>query len=425
MSAPFLGELCRPRVECSLCRTDGTALELCVRLPPTPLANSFETKGAKDAQLFPLDLVMCLACRHIQLGHIVKPELLFTSYLYETSTSEQTLAHLREEAASVIKKIENPQPTLSVIEIGSNDGAFLKELIALGMTRDQILGIEPSETMSKKAIEAGIPTMRAFFGKGIRPKLVKNHDAIVANNVLAHVPSVRDVLDEIPPLLGPKGFLVMEVGNAADVIRGAFDVVYHEHMSYHSLAPLRRALEDVGLPMFDVENLRGEVGRGSLRVWAGRGRSPSKRMLDALEEEEKLELDDPRLWRKKLGTRKGSVVGATKNAIDNYIARWKRTKLTPVIVGYGAPAKLTTLTYACDLRDVSAIVEDSPWKIGKATPGRGIPIVSRKEALAMKPDSIIVYAWNFADRIAKRLRAEGYLGEIFVPLPKPRFIEVR
>ena len=77
-----------------------------------------------------------------------------------------------------------------------------------------------------------------------------------------------------------------------------------------------------------------------------------------------------------------------------------------------------------DINFVAAIDIDRN-KVGKVTPGRCVPIVSRKDALAMKPDSIIVYAWNFADRIAKTLRKDGYTGEIFVPLPKPRFIEAR
>jgi len=421
MSRPFY-ETCRPRSECSLCRSG--LLDLCARLPNTPLANDFRDSNSdpNDRELFPLAIVMCRECYHVQLSHLVDPGRLFGAYLYETGTSPQTLTHLQKEANAIVTKSRKMIEELSVLEIGSNDGSLLKIFVQMGVKSDHVIGIEPSSTMTGKAIKDGIPTLQAFFGPGIERALKRDWDVVVANNVLAHVPSVRDVLETAAKFVAPTGFLVMEVGNAADIMKGAFDVIYHEHMSYHSLAPLRRALEDVGLPMFDVEKSEGEVGRGSLRVWAGRGRSPSKRMLDELDKEESLALDDPRLWRKRLERRKGSLVGATANAITGYFTRWKRTKEKPVIAGFGAPAKLTTLTYACDVPDVVAIGEDSSWKIGKLTPGRRISIVSRKDMLAMRPDSIIVYAWNFADQIAKELKIGGYRGEIYVPLPESRVI---
>jgi novobiocin biosynthesis protein NovU/D-mycarose 3-C-methyltransferase len=417
------------RTECSLCRSG--QLDTCAKLPPTPLANEFIDQP-REQELFPLELVMCRSCQHVQTSIIIDPERLFSEYLYETSTSPQTIAHLKAEAGAVAamlaeQKKHIPGHTPILMEIGSNDGAFLKEFIKicpLDGYSDDILGIEPSSTMCEKAMKDKVPTLRAFFGPGIE-KLVfaRNWQAIAANNVLAHVPSVRDVLERAAHYLAPTGFLVMEVGNAADVVNGAFDVVYHEHTSYHALAPLRRALEDVGMPMFDVEDIGGEVGRGSLRVWAGKFRSPTNRMLDALLKEEDLALDDPQTWQRKLGKGKHSVVAAASTRIRRYFENWKLRADSPVIGGYGAPAKLTTLTYACGLPDVKAIAEDSPWKIGKLTPGRNIPIVSRHTMLKeIAPDAMIVYAWNFADAIGRKLREEGYEGEIYVPMPEGRLI---
>lgn len=416
----------RARTECALCR--GVQFDVCGRLPPTPLANEFVSISKKNHayESYTLELLMCRACHHVQLSWLVDPTKLFGEYLYQTSTSPQTVAHLREEARAVAAEIagkswkEKPR----VLEIGSNDGTFLKELMSLGFDHHQVLGVEPSRTMSEKATKDGVPTIQAFFDSNVSRLVRRGYAAIVANNVLAHVPSVRDVLEKVVEHLAPEGVLVMEVGSAADIFEGAFDVIYHEHTSYHSLLPLRRALEEIRLPMFDVERFGGEIGRGSLRVWAGRARGPSNRMLDELVREESLRLDDVGAWLSVLGKGRRSVVTATDNRIASFFSRWNRQEARPVILGYGAPAKLTTLTYACHVPRVDAIIEDSPWKVGMCTPGERIPIVSLEEGLAMKPSAIVAFAWNFAGAIAKKLEEKKYHGELFVPLPKGQIFQV-
>lgn len=408
------------RTRCSLCRNG--EFELCVKLPPTPLANEYpKARGPQD--MFPLELVMCLVCGHVQTSILINPGRLYSDYLYETSTSPQTIAHLAGEVLEVhaLASAGGKVDSYRVLEVGSNDGAFGKEMIKF-VGRDRYLGIEPSASMSERAIKAGVPTVRAFFSPGVAKLVPGKWDVVVANNVFAHVPSVREVLEVAASLLAPGGFLVMEIGHASDILRGAFDVIYHEHHSYHSLGPLRRALEDVGLPMFDADVARSEVGRGSLRVWAGRGRSPSKRMLDVMLGEEELRLDDATMWAKKLGRGKSSLVTAAAAKIKRYFDNWKLRADSPLVCGYGAPAKLTTLTYACNVPDVRAIAEDSPWKIGRLTPGRQIPIVSRKDLLRLDPDAVVVFAWNFADGIGRALREDGYEGEIYVPMPEERLI---
>jgi len=40
-------------------------------------------------------------------------------------------------------------------------------------------------------------------------------------------------------------------------------------------------------------------------------------------------------------------------------------------------------------------------------------------------DAIFAFAWNFADVIADKLRKKGWSGELFVPLPEGRIIEIR
>ena len=91
------------------------------------------------------------------------------------------------------------------------------------------------------------------------------------------------------------------------------------------------------------------------------------------------------------------------------------------IVGYGAPAKSTTLMYHFDIgpKILSYIVDDSKWKQDLYTPGMHIPIVSKNYLKENKPDYILILAWNFASSIIKNnsdFHNKG--GKFIIPLPR-------
>lgn len=89
------------------------------------------------------------------------------------------------------------------------------------------------------------------------------------------------------------------------------------------------------------------------------------------------------------------------------------------IVGYGAPAKATTLLHYFGIGSdiVDFIVDDSPLKVGRFMPGNHIPIVRSEELYRESPDVVLILAWNFAESIIKKLRDNGYKGQIIVPFP--------
>ena len=142
----------------------------------------------------------------------------------------------------------------------------------LGVAR--VLGVDPAVAIAKKATEAGLPTLASFFDVAVAKKIVSEHghpDVVVANNVLAHAEDVATMLDGVEVLLAPNGLLVFEVSYLMDMFdHGAFDTIYHEHFSYHTLSPLLTALAARGLAISDVLLSTGQLGRGSIRIYAHR-----------------------------------------------------------------------------------------------------------------------------------------------------------
>jgi hypothetical protein len=65
------------------------------------------------------------------------------------------------------------------------------------------------------------------------------------------------------------------------------------------------------------------------------------------------------------------------------------------------------------------IAEVNEQKFGSFTPGSNIPIISEKEARAMKPDYFFVLPWHFKSTILER--EQEYItngGKFIFPLPE-------
>ena len=84
--------------KCRLCGGEFFAGKL--TLASTPPANeiypSFES--AINCDRFPLVLVVCQDCKHLQLKHTVSPERLFSNYVYKSGTSLVFREHFKNLA---------------------------------------------------------------------------------------------------------------------------------------------------------------------------------------------------------------------------------------------------------------------------------------------------------------------------------------
>jgi predicted TPR repeat methyltransferase len=416
------------RAQCSLCR--GTRLEEVMAFPDTPLANEFvkEKDADKPQEKFPLRLVMCRSCQHVQIGELVDPARLFDQYVYVTGTSKVTVAHLREQANEVLRRhSKHDREKLFVVEVGSNDGTLLKEFQRLGVGR--VLGVDPATDIVAIANADGVPTVRDFFSAETADTIVSDYrraDIVVANNVLAHVPDVRSVVEAVRKLLVPGGLFVFDVAHLLDVVNHfAFDTIYHEHFSYHTILPIIRMVSEADMRVVSVDRIDGQVGRGSLRIWVIKEPSssyvPSQivRLVDVEKKAGLYEYGYYRFLSDKI-TYRGA---AMKRSLKVLAERGP-------IIGFGAPAKLTTLMYAYDLdkSHCSMIFDDSPWKAGLFTPGVHIPVFpsSNFEAYVKenKPGSMVIWAWNFSSDIIKRYAEQAARHKIKLVVPLPLYTEI-
>jgi len=406
---------------CSLCRS--TSIEKVISLADTPLANEFVPAQYANVvqQVFPLSLALCFECGHLQIEQLVDPGRLFSSYVYATATSQLTIKHIKEQAVAMAKRGLVDKNWLCV-EIGSNDGSMLLELrTQYGM---RILGIDPAESIVDKANEKGITTMKAFFSTTIAKEIVATLglvDLVVANNVFAHAADLLDIALGVKSLLSLKGTFVFEVAHLLDFAESSvWDTIYHEHFSYHTVVPLDKMFRSIGMHIFDVERISGQVGRGSLRVYVRHGDSAEVPMPVAalMGDEVSAGLFEPQFY-----VKLKQKIERQKDIAFSHLDFMSKRYL---MAGYGAPAKMTTLMYQFGLgKEHSAyVVDDSQWKVGLLTPGKHIPIYTPEVLEYETPGVLVIYAWNFASDIMKRYAELAARRGMRFIIPMPHYQEI-
>jgi nucleoside-diphosphate-sugar epimerase/dTDP-4-dehydrorhamnose 3,5-epimerase-like enzyme/SAM-dependent methyltransferase len=382
---------------CRVC--EGKNLRKVVSLGKTPLANSLLSKeelGKGEEELFPLELMYCEDCHLCQLSYVVPPEKMFKEYLYVSSTTNTTRKHFENMAQSIVSNF-NLKSGSFIVDIGSNDGLLLKYFKERGM---QVLGVEPAKNICEIARKDGIETKCDFINEKVVEEIIQEKskaDVITANNVFAHTGDIKNFTSSVKSLLKEEGIFVIEAQYIMDTIRGlTFDNIYHEHLSYFSILSLNEFFKRQDMKIFKVEYLN--VHGGSIRVFVQKRngiyqQDPS--VNEFIEREKEFGLDKLSTYEKfeKSIQKKKEE---TKAAISRIKMNGNR------IVGYGSPAKATTLLnfYGITNKELDYIIEDNPLKEDKIVPGVRIPI--RNNILREPfPDYIYILAWNYAEEIIK------------------------
>lgn len=398
---------------CRLC--SGELLDL-FSLGETEPANALlENQGQKNNK-YPLDLCICSSCSSIQLKHSVNPELLFKHYLYSSSTVPSLVEHFRKYALDVSSIL--PQNfNRKVLDIGSNDGVLIREFKACGF---EVLGVEPSNNLSKLANEEGLTTENSFFNLSTSETIKDKFglfSIITCNNCFAHIDNISSVLEGIDNLLEKDGLFIFENAYLLDTIKGMyFDQLYSEHIFYHSLKPLKILLEKYNFEIFNVQ--RNNIQGGTIRVFVKRVGSKKWQVKDSLntllEQEENENLYSVNRYVN------------FKNDIDASVSRFNSFMSTELSKGktfsaFGAAAKYVTFTSVFGIEDkLKYVVDNSKIKCGLFTPSGKVKIVSPQELIKNPTDYCIITAWNFADYIIKNNK--DYKGKFIIPFPELKIV---
>lgn len=411
-------EIHHRRSDCRLCHCSTLDVVLPLKQIPvrTPNMGGDAPGGfALDSAWVPLDLYRCTDCGHLQLLDIVDPRVQYTHFQYRTSISLGLPAHFRKMAAELVQLL-GLDSSARVLELGSNDGTLLRGFQENGLG---VLGIDPALEIAVEATRSGVPTLGAFFHHQSAKDLRRDHgrfELVVANNTLANLDDLDDVLLGLDEVLSEDGVFVVETQDGAAVIRETLvDTIYHEHLSYFLIRPTAAWLERNGMQLFRVE--RVATKGGSLRLFAQRKGGP--RPLDASVERLLWEEAEEGLSRVESFARMQQALAHSVAELGAFVRGVREAGRS--VGAYGASVGTVTLLHQFGLANcVDFIADDKPMAESMEGPGYSVPIVRPDHLLREMPGLVVILAHRYRKPILASNRAYIERGGVFA-IPLPRF----
>src|SRR3989344_2963870 len=163
-----------------------------------PKPNGFLKKPSHEEK-YPMEVSRCSSCGLVQLNHVINAPEMFRYYLYMSAMSATMDAHFQNTAIALAKKF-HLKPTSLVIDIGGNDGTFLRHLKGVART----LNIDPAKNLKVLAAGKGVENYVAYFDEYTAKKIIKKYgpaDIITGTNVFAHIDNLDSVFRGVTILL--------------------------------------------------------------------------------------------------------------------------------------------------------------------------------------------------------------------------------
>jgi SAM-dependent methyltransferase len=401
---------------CRACKS--SRLFLFLPLGDHPPANGFVAPDRLDGEesKFPLDAHVCLDCGLIQVEDQVPPGF-FHHYVYLPSASPLMQRHFAGLAGEIYRRYGREGGL--VVDVGCNDGLFLRSLQQLG---GRPLGIDPATNIVETVQRDGIDVVNDYFTPEVAAEVRRTRGPatiLVTTNTFHHVGDLDVFMEAVLRLLGPEGVFVVEVPHCLPIVeQSQFDGIYHEHVSQFSVKAFVDLLARFDMSVFEVQPL--SVHGGSIRVFARRG---SGAVLPEVASWIEAEVQAGLFESATYVAFRERVEGLRDELMD--LLRELRAGGAR-LAGYGASARGNTVLnyYGIGTELLAYVVDRNPLKQGLYTPGMHLPVRPPEALIEDRPDYVLLLAWNFGAEVLEQQRE--YLesgGRFILPLPEVRMVD--
>ena len=362
-----------------------------------PIANSFlssiSKKSLKSEYFYNLIISFNTKNFLVSVKKPVNPKIQYTDKYAHRASESQTMRNAFRSAALKLYKRFKPK---KIMEIGSNDGVFLKNF-----PRQKVVGVEPCKNLAE-ITKKKFKTYPNFWNKILSKKILEKHskvDLIFSANTISHIPNLKETFEAIFNIISDDGVFVIEDPSLSSVIKiNSYDQFYDEHVYVFSTLAVENIVKKYKLRLFDVEKIN--THGGSLRYFICKNDSKhkkTKRLVSVLNEEKKIGLDNFNTFKK--------FAKRVKNSKKKLVSLLKKIKKNNnKIISYGATYKSTTVFNYCkiDTRYLHYVTDTTFNKQGKFTPGTHIPIISPEIGFNESVDYAFLGAWNFKREILNK-----------------------
>ena len=373
-----------------------------------------KTPNQKNVPSGKLSMIYCNKCCLLQLEDSFDPSVMYgDNYGYMSSLNNSMLEHLYKKSLSLRKSLNLIKGDI-IIDIGSNDGSFLKFF----PNKFNLVGVDPTIKKLGTYYRKDIKKLPFFFSKDLIEKNFNKKAKLVTSismfydldNPVKFAEDIYDVLDK-------KGLWHLEQSYMPMMLKNnSYDTICHEHLEYYSLKSIKYIFDQVGFKIIDLEF--NDINGGSFALTVAKKNNPSfkesKKLINWLMNKEEL------FNYNSIKTLKNFYINIEKHKtiFRKLLINLKESKKK--IIGYGASTKGNIILQYCNINSslIPYIAEVNKFKFNRYTPGSKIKIISEKKARSMNPDYLLVLPWHFKNFIIQKERK--YLNKsskLIFPLP--------
>ena len=364
-----------------------------LNLGKQPLANSFLSSIKKNEFFYNLSVSFDTTNFLVSVTNPVNPKKQYTDKYAHRASESRTMRDAFKNTARKLKKRFAPK---LVMEIGSNDGVFIKNF-----QKKSVIAVEPCKNLANLT-KSKYKTYPNFWNKSLARKIFnknKKADLIFSANTISHIPNIKETLEAIESSLSNNGVLVIEDPSLKSVIKtNSYDQFYDEHVYVFSALAISEITKKFKLRLFDAEEV--ENHGGSIRYFICKEDAKYKKtqkLIKIIKNEKKNRLDKYKTF---LDFSKR--VKKSKKDLIRLLNRLKKNNKK--IISYGATYKSTTVFNYCNIgtKYLDYVTDTTLNKQGKFTPGKHIPIISPEKGFNSSVHYAFLGAWNFKREILNK-----------------------
>jgi len=364
----------------------------------------------------PLHVVFSKTSKLLQLKHNYNPKLLYgKNYGYRSGLNPIMVNHLKNKSSYLKKKYKFYKNKDLILDIGANDGTFIKEF----------------KKLKRYAVDPSLIKFRNFYDKNTVQIAKRFEDAFIniKNKKFKFITCIAmfydledpvNFLKKIKCILSEQGILHIEIAYLPEIIKTfSYDTFCQEHYEYYSLISLNYLLNisDMKILDFGFNHING----GS--IWLDIAHKndnfiENKQKLFKFLKKEKIDKID------KIQTFKKFFKKVLKhsNALNSLLN--KITKSNKIVYGFGASTKGNVLLQLSKLdnRTLKSIFDVNPKKFNTFTPFTNIKIIDERKLSNFKIDYMLVLIWHFKNYVIKKIKSANKSIKIIIPFPKIKII---
>lgn len=385
-----------------------------IDLGSMPLVNSYTNTKEESisAPRYKLAVQYFRDSKLCSLTENVDPNMLFSEYAYKSGVVKAFKVHCDEMYSFLMKHVDVNFYD-GFLDIGGNDGTLLN-VFKTNNPSLKVLNVDASKNICEISRQNGISTYHAFWGAETARALNRKYKVITSTNVFQHTPPIADYVEGVSIALEDNGVWCLEFPYWKTTMdTNQFDQIYHEHVYFYLLTPLKALFEKYGLEIFRA--VRYSIHGGTLRLLIGKKgqHQVNSEVQDILSEENQIPETYYIEWGKK-------ITEHIQNCRE-FLLNLKSNGAN--IIGFGAAAKGCIFLNSAGIDDsiVDAIIDDTDLKQNKYMAGTGIRVCSREYLKNHKVDYILLLAHNFKDAIMETLKHQ-YMGKYIMLFPTPQIL---